>query len=47
MLSFYRHLRGGEPKDQALRSAQIEMIKSPASALPVYWASYILNGDWQ
>jgi CHAT domain-containing protein/Tfp pilus assembly protein PilF len=29
MIRFYRHLRDGLPKDEALRAAQIEMIREP------------------
>ena len=29
MLRFYRHLRSGLPKDQALRAAQLEMLRKP------------------
>ena len=29
MIRFYRHLLGGKPKDEALRAAQVELIRSP------------------
>ena len=29
MLHFYRHLRSGLPKDEALRAAQLELIRGP------------------
>ncbi|HEX2645355.1 MAG TPA: CHAT domain-containing protein, partial [Thermoanaerobaculia bacterium] len=29
MQRFYRHLKAGKPKDEALRAAQIELIRSP------------------
>jgi CHAT domain-containing protein len=29
MLRFYRHLRSGLPKDEALRAAQLELIRGP------------------
>lgn len=29
MQRFYRHLRSGKPKDEALRAAQLELIRSP------------------
>ncbi len=29
MVRFYRHLRAGEPKDEALRSAQLELLREP------------------
>jgi len=53
MERFYRHLRGGENKDEALRSAQLELLGSPdgprsrRAAAPHYWASMQLYGDGQ
>lgn len=29
MQRFYRHLRAGKAKDEALRAAQIELVRSP------------------
>jgi CHAT domain-containing protein len=46
MQHFYKYLPKGESKDDALRSAQMQMRRSPASAHPLYWASFRLNGDW-
>lgn len=47
MERFYTYLRGGATKDQALRSAQLDLLRSPADADPFYWAAFSLNGDWQ
>jgi CHAT domain-containing protein len=46
MRSFYRHLLNGKSKDEALRSAQMELIHRPSSN-PFYWAAFSLFGDWQ
>jgi CHAT domain-containing protein/Tfp pilus assembly protein PilF len=46
MKRLYSELRNGETKDEALRAAQIEMLRSGA-ARPFYWAAFTLNGDWQ
>jgi CHAT domain-containing protein/Tfp pilus assembly protein PilF len=59
MTRFYRHLRAGKTKDDALRTAQLELIRtSPsretargpatrASAHPYHWAAFQLIGDWK
>jgi CHAT domain-containing protein/tetratricopeptide (TPR) repeat protein len=48
MERFYRRLANGEPKDEALRAAQLEMIRAggPRSH-PFYWAAFHLVGDWR
>lgn len=43
---FYRALKKGEPKDAALRGAQLEMLKGPL-AHPSLWAAFQLSGDWR
>lgn len=47
MSRFYRELRGGRSKDEALRAAQMEQIRSPNGPYPFYWAAFQLYGDWQ
>jgi CHAT domain-containing protein len=47
MKRFYGYLRQGRSKDEALRSAQAEMIHSQSFAHPYYWAAFQLTGDWQ
>lgn len=44
MESFYRHLREGRSKDEALRQAQIERIRD---SHPFHWAAFQLTGDWR
>ncbi|HET9227048.1 MAG TPA: CHAT domain-containing protein, partial [Thermoanaerobaculia bacterium] len=44
MKSFYRHLRGGSTKDEALRAAQIEQVRE---SHPFHWAAFQLTGDWK
>ncbi len=46
MVRFHRHLRAGEPRDQALRAAQLELIRDPVFA-PFHWAAFQLYGDWR
>jgi len=45
MLSFYKHLKEGKSKTEALRAAQVEMLGQEAYAHPYYWASFVLTGD--
>jgi CHAT domain-containing protein len=45
MRRFYRHLARGEPKDEALRAAQVEMIR--AGGHPFGWAAFQVFGDWR
>ena len=47
MKRFYAHLKAGEPKAQALRSAQTDLIRAggPFSS-PFHWAAFELVGDW-
>ena len=47
MTALYRHLREGMPKDEALRSAQIELLSTRTGASPFYWAGFVLTGDWK
>ena len=50
MERFYRHLRAGKQKDEALRAAQIELIRGEAGedfVLPYHWAAFQLLGDFR
>lgn len=49
MERFYRHLRAGQPKAEALRSAQLELLRGEGkdAAAPFFWAALQLFGDWQ
>lgn len=47
MKRFYGHLRQGRSKDEALRAAQIELIRSKDFSHPYHWAAFQLTGDWQ
>jgi CHAT domain-containing protein len=46
MKGFYRHLREGKPKAEALRHAKLEMLRSERQAHrhPYYWAAFVLAG---
>jgi CHAT domain-containing protein/tetratricopeptide (TPR) repeat protein len=45
MQRFYRHLRDGRTKDEALQAAQIELIRSKTFSHPYHWAAFQLAGD--
>jgi CHAT domain-containing protein len=47
MKRFYGYLHSGKPKDEALRAAQIDLIRSRSFAHPFHWAAFELSGDWQ
>lgn len=47
MKRFYRALRHGKPKDEALQAAQAGLIHSERFSHPYYWAAFQLVGDWE
>ena len=50
MKRFYRRLKDGEAKDEALRAAQLDLIRGRAgatAAAPFHWAGFELIGDWR
>ena len=46
MTGFYKHFADME-KVQALRTAQLELMKDPRTVHPFYWAPFTLIGDWR
>jgi CHAT domain-containing protein/Tfp pilus assembly protein PilF len=53
MKRFYRYLTDGKSKDEALRAAQIDLIRSSShtssldTSHPFHWAAFQLIGDWR
>ncbi len=47
MIGFYRRLRQGKGRSEALRQAQLKLLESSETQHPFYWASFIPAGDWQ
>jgi CHAT domain-containing protein len=48
MLGFHRAWNGGRDgvsKARALQMASVQLLRSPSSSHPFYWAGYILAGD--
>jgi CHAT domain-containing protein len=46
MVSFYSHLKNGEPKDKALQFARQDFVRdNPEMAHPFYWSGFILTGN--
>ncbi|MEH2296327.1 CHAT domain-containing protein [Nostoc sp.] len=43
---FYRQLVQGKTTAEALRFAQLKLLESPEYKRPMYWAPYVLVGNW-
>jgi len=46
MTNYYRGLRGGLGRGEALRQVQLSMLKHKGREHPFYWASFIQSGEW-
>lgn len=47
MVDYYQRLLKGEGRSEALRNAQLAMMKSKDRAHPYYWAAFVPIGDWR
>ncbi|MEN3367881.1 MAG: hypothetical protein V7609_24 [Verrucomicrobiota bacterium] len=47
MVAFYKQLAAGASKAAALQSAQVALMKNPKYSRPLYWAPFVLMGDWR
>ncbi|HEY2012108.1 MAG TPA: CHAT domain-containing tetratricopeptide repeat protein, partial [Bryobacteraceae bacterium] len=47
MTDFYTGLKSGLGRGEALREAQLTMLKRKDRQHPFYWASFIESGDWR
>lgn len=47
MQRFYAGLARGLDKDEALRRAQLALLRQPETSPPFYWAAHQLIGDWR
>lgn len=46
MTGYYKNLKAGMGRGEALRQVQLAMIKRPTRRHPFYWASFIHSGEW-
>jgi CHAT domain-containing protein len=46
MVKYYQNLKAGKGRHEALREAQMELLKTPKYKHPYYWASFVPSGDW-
>jgi len=46
MVDYYTRLLKGEGRSEALRNAQLAMMKSKDRAHPYYWAAFVPIGNW-
>ncbi|HNH83859.1 MAG TPA: CHAT domain-containing protein, partial [Acidobacteriota bacterium] len=47
MAEYYKRLKAGEGRSEALRNTQLKMLKDPKRRHPFYWASFIQSGEWK
>lgn len=47
MRDFYTGLKNGQGRAQALRSAQLAMLKTGPYRHPRYWSAFLISGDWR
>jgi CHAT domain-containing protein/Tfp pilus assembly protein PilF len=46
MTGYYRNLKQGLGRGEALRQVQLDMLKKNSKLHPFYWANFIQAGDW-
>jgi CHAT domain-containing protein/Tfp pilus assembly protein PilF len=46
MTNYYKGLRNGLGRGEALRQVQLKMLKDKRRQHPYYWASFIQSGEW-
>ncbi len=47
MLKMYEALARGQPKGEALRQAQLALLRQKETSHPYFWAGFIFLGDWR
>ncbi len=46
MTGYYRNLKAGLGRGEALRQVQLDMLKRNPKLHPFYWANFIQSGEW-
>jgi CHAT domain-containing protein len=46
MIAYYKNLKAGMGRAEALRNVQLDMIKHPKRSHPFFWAGFIESGQW-
>jgi len=46
MTAYYRGLKQGRGRGEALRQVQLQMLQRPGRQHPFFWASFIQSGEW-
>jgi CHAT domain-containing protein/Tfp pilus assembly protein PilF len=46
MTGYYRNLKQGSGRGEALRRVQLDLLKRNPKLHPFYWANFILSGEW-
>jgi CHAT domain-containing protein len=46
MIEYYKRLKAGEGRSDALRRVQLKMLANAKRSHPFYWASFIQSGEW-
>lgn len=47
MTVFYRELTTGQSKAEAMRRAQLSILRDPRYQHPFYWAPFVILGEWK
>ena len=47
MINYYKRLEAGEGRSEALRQAQLQMLRNNEQSHPYFWASFIPIGEWK
>ena len=47
MVEFYRRLKAGQSRAEALQGAERLLMQDPRRRHPFYWAAFVLLGDWR